>query len=196
MRQRQKPIEPLTPAEVDALIAAASRRAPTGIRNRALIAVLYFAGLRASEALALLPRDLDLDAGAVRVHSGKGGKARTVGLNLAAQAHLERWLDVRRQRGISTRRPLFCTLAGGPLSDRYCRQFLGRYAAKAGIEKRVHPHGLRHSHAAYLAGQRLPMNVIQKQLGHSSLATTGQYLDSIAPAEVIEAVANLEWPAA
>ena len=192
MRKRQKPIEPLTPAEVEALIQAASRRAPTGLRNRALIAVLYFAGLRISEALALAPRDLDLEAGSINVRRGKGGRQRTVGLNGAAQAHLDRWLDRRRDLGI-TRGPIFCTLAGGKLSDRYVRQALSRYAAKAGISKRCHPHGLRHSHAAYLAMQGIPAHVIQRQLGHSSLATTGVYLDSIAPAEVIEAVRDLEW---
>lgn len=113
-RKRQKAIEPLSPTEVEALMAAASRRAPTGIRNKSLIALLYFSGLRISEALSLVPRDLDLYVGSVRVRRGKGGKQRTVGLNMAAQAHLDRWLDTRRERGISSRRPLFCTLAGGP----------------------------------------------------------------------------------
>ena len=93
------------------------------------------------------------------------------------------------------RRPVFCTPAGGPLSDRYVRQALGRYGEKAGIEKRVHPHGLRHSHAAHLAASGVPVHVIQKQLGHSSLAVTGFYLDSIAPAEVVAAVRDLEWTA-
>ena len=190
-RKRQKAIEPLTPSEVEALMQAANRRAPTGIRNRALVAVLYYAGLRVSEALALLPKDLELDSGAIRVRHGKGGRQRTVGLNAAAQAHLERWLDVRRERGL--RGPVFCTLRAGPLSDRYVREFLTRYAAKAGIDKRVHPHGLRHSHAAHLAAQHVPVNLIQKQLGHASLATTGVYLDSIAPAEVVAAVRDLEW---
>jgi len=188
MKKRQKAIEPLRPEEVAELLKAASGRAPTGIRNRALLAVLYYAGLRVGEALALELRDLDLEAGTINVRRGKGSRQRTVGLNPAALAHLERWLDRRRDLGFNGRRPIFCTLQGEPLSARYVRQALARYAERAGIEKRVHPHGLRHSHAAHLAMAGVPVHVIQKQLGHSSLATTGLYLDEIAPAEVVDAV--------
>jgi len=192
-RPRQKAIELLIPLEVAALIEAASRRAPTGIRNKALIAVLYFAGLRVSEALALCPRDIDLEAGSITVRRGKGGKQRTVGLNPAAVAYLERWVDHRQRRGINGKAPIFCTLQGTPLSPRYVRQALNRYAEKAEIEKRVHPHGLRHSHAAYLAQNGVPVNLIQQQLGHTSLATTGDYLNSIAPVEAVRAVSGLDW---
>jgi integrase len=68
-----------------------------------------------------------------------------------------------------------------------------RLAAKAGIEKRVHPHGLRHTHAAELAREGVPMNVIQAQLGHSSLATTSRYLAHVAPQHVVEAMKAREW---
>jgi site-specific recombinase XerD len=68
----------------------------------------------------------------------------------AAFALLERWVDRRRALGLSGRRPVFCTLAGEPLDTSYVRRFLPRLAAKAGVEKRVHPHGLRHAHAAEL----------------------------------------------
>ena len=79
-RQRRRPIDILTPDEVQVLIATASNRAPSGIRNRALIAVLYFSGIRLAEALALLPRDIDLDAGEINVRCGKGGRQRLVPL--------------------------------------------------------------------------------------------------------------------
>jgi site-specific recombinase XerD len=67
----------------------------------------------------------------------------------------------------------------------YVRDMLKRKAARAGIEKRVHPHGLRHTHAAELVREGVPMNVIRDQLGHTSLATTDRYLRNVAPADVI-----------
>lgn len=192
--KRKRPIEPLTPEEVEALLQAASRRAPTGIRNRALIAVLYYGGLRIGEALALLPRDIDMDDGRLNVRRGKGAKQRIVGLNQAAAAHVERWMATRREREIAhSGEPLFCTLEGRSLDPRYVRQFLERYADRAKIEKRVHPHGLRHSHAAHLAERGVPMHKIQKQLGHESLATTGRYLDSLGATGVVSTVRDLEW---
>jgi integrase len=73
------------------------------------------------------------------------------------------------------------------------RALFKRLAKKAGIEKRCHPHGLRHSLAAELAREGLPLNLIQQQLGHCSLATTSRYLDHIAPAELINAMQSRKW---
>ena len=141
------PAEPLTAEEVSLLLRGCSLRAPTGIRNRALIAVMYRAGLRVSEALALRPADVNTADGTLRVLHGKGDKARTVGLDSGALDAVARWADRRREYGFRNG-PLFCTLDGGPLSAGYVRDMLKRQRAKAGIEKRVHPHGLRHTHAA------------------------------------------------
>jgi site-specific recombinase XerD len=176
-----------------ALLRACSARAPTGIRNRALIAVLYRGGLRISEALALLPKDVDPSQGTLTVLHGKGDRRRTVGMDPAAFALLERWLDRRNTLGLSGRRPIFCTLAGEPLDSSYVRRLLPRLAAKAGVDKRVHPHGLRHAHAAELAAEGVPVNVVQQQLGHGSLATTDRYLRHIAPAERVAAMRAREW---
>jgi len=190
---RRFPAELLSPEEVRGLLRACSSRAPTGIRNRALIAVLYRGGLRISEALALRAKDVDQAAGTVTVLHGKGDQRRTVGMDPAAFALLERWLDKRRALGLSGRRPIFCTLGGEPLDSSYVRRLLPRLAAKAGIEKRVHAHGLRHAHAAELAAEGLPVNVVQQQLGHGSLATTDRYLRHIAPRERVEAMQRREW---
>ncbi|MBK7949137.1 MAG: tyrosine-type recombinase/integrase [Deltaproteobacteria bacterium] len=162
------PAEILTPAEVAQLFRSCSNRAPTGIRNRALITVLYRAGLRISEALALKPKDVDRDAGTIRVLHGKGDRARVTGIDLASFAAIDRWLDKRKELGLTGRSPLFCTLQGDPIDPSYVRHWMRRLATKAGIEKRVHAHGLRHSHAADLASERHPINVIQAQLGHSN----------------------------
>jgi site-specific recombinase XerD len=191
-RDQRLPGEPLTGAEVQALLSGCSSRAPTGIRNRALIITMYRAGLRLGEALALKPSDINPDRGTVRILHSKGDHDRTVSLDAGAMALVQRWADKRRELGFRNG-PLFCTLAGGKLSDRYVRDMLQRVKARAGIEKRVHPHGLRHSHAAELVEEGVPVNVIQQQLGHANLATTDVYLRHIAPAAVIAMGRNRTW---
>lgn len=111
-QSRKRPPEVLTEQEVRALIGACSNRAPTGIRNRALIASMWRCGLRVGEALALEPRDVDLDAGTLRIRHGKGDRSRTVGLDGQAQALIARWMDRRQRLGINGRRRLFSKLDG------------------------------------------------------------------------------------
>ena len=190
---RTFPVEVLTEDEVKALIRASSNRAPTGVRNRALITVMYRAGLRLSEALTLRPKDIDAEAGSVTVLHGKGGKRRVVGLDPGSMAILLRWVDKRHQYGLTGRSPLFCTLQGRPLHPSYVRTLLHRLGTKAGIEKRVHPHGLRHTMAFELMWEGVPAPVIQQQLGHTSLATTQRYLDHIAPKELVETMQRREF---
>jgi site-specific recombinase XerD len=192
---RRFPPETLSEAEVSALIRAASGRAPTGVRNRALIVVLYRGGLRVFEALGLHVRDVDVETGTIRVRHGKGDHSRIVGIDPAAASLIGRWLEVRRARGIPRSAPLFCTLRGRRLHDRYVRAVLPRLARRAGIDKRVHPHGLRHTHAAALAREGVPVNVIQAQLGHRSLATTDRYLRHIAPEELVRRMRQRTWQA-
>lgn len=177
---RTFPPEILTPDEARALLYAPSTRAPTGLRNRALIAVMYGGGLRLAEALALKPADVNYSAGEIRVLHGKGDKPRTAGIDQGALGHIARWLDKRQALGIRSR-VLFCTLDGDPLDPRYVRQMLQRYARRAGIEKRVHPHGLRHTHAAELEQSGFTVSEVQQQLGHTSLNTTSVYLSHISP---------------
>jgi site-specific recombinase XerD len=187
------PAEILAADEVRALIRACSNRAPTGVRNRALLVLLYRAGCRITEALRLRPKDLDRAAGIVTVLRGKGGMRRTIGLDPGAFAVVERWLDVRAKRGISGRAPIICTLQGKPVASAYVRALMPRLARRAGIEKRTHAHGLRHTHAAELALEGHPMNLIQAQLGHTSLATTSRYLAHVAPAQLIAAMRARTW---
>ncbi|MBL9001726.1 MAG: tyrosine-type recombinase/integrase [Phycisphaerae bacterium] len=190
---RTLPPEVLTDGEVQALLGTLSRRSPTGVRNRALIAVLYRSGLRLSEALSLLPKDLDLDAGQIRVLRGKGGRSRIVGIDPGASAIVHAWLAVRAAERLGRDTPLFCSLNGLRLTTAYIRRRLPVLARRAGIEKRVHAHGLRHTHAAQLRAEGVDIGIISKQLGHSSIATTVRYLDHIAPVAVIEAVRGRAW---
>jgi integrase/recombinase XerD len=204
------PPEPLTQDEVNRIIRACGCRYPTGIRNAALFTLLYHGGLRISEALALKPKDLDVRTCQVTVLHGKNDEYRIIGLNPGTVAVIERWLDRRKTIGLTGRHPLFCTIssgaatgfgtrprrAGARLSDRYVRQALNRAAARAGVEKRVHPHGLRHSHAAELIMHGVPVTEIRDQLGHANISTTDAYLRRIAPADRLARLRALDWGAA
>jgi site-specific recombinase XerD len=191
---RRRPPEVLTEVEAIALIRACSTRAPTGVRNRALIAVLWRSGLRISEALSLELRDIDLEAGSIRVRHGKGDRSRTVGVDEQTAALLARWIDRRRKLSPGARAPVFCTLQGGRIDSSYVRRLLPRLATKAGIERRVHAHGLRHTYAAELAREGAAINVIRDALGHTSLAVTDRYLRDVAPMHVIDTMRARRWP--
>ena len=190
------PAEVLTSREVEGLLAGCSNRAPTGIRNRALLLTLYRCGLRISEALALMPKEVDIDNATLLVLHGKGDRSRQLAFDSSVVDAMARWIDTRKALGYNGRgtTPLFCTLKGGAVSSVYVRQVLGRLAAKAGIEKAVRPHGLRHSFASELCEEGVPLNVISKALGHSNSATTARYLDHIQPTQVLDTMRARVWP--
>jgi integrase/recombinase XerD len=190
---RKFPAEPLSPGEVTAILGKCSRRAPTGVRNRAMLTLLYRSGLRVSEVLALRPSDVDVGRHSIRLLDTKSGKPQTRGFHPSAEDALARWLDVRRSLGFRNGR-LFCTLQGTPLSDDYVRNMLRRLAAKAGVEKRVHPHGLRHTFAVELEQAGTPATVISKLLGHSSVAVTARYLDHLTNGQAVTALESAKLP--
>jgi site-specific recombinase XerC len=103
-------------------MAACSSTSASGIRNRALIALLYRSGLRLSEALDLYPKDVDFGRGAIRVLNGKGGKSRVSGIDPGALAILQRWVEVRANFGHNGSKPLFCTASGERVSNAYIRR--------------------------------------------------------------------------
>jgi site-specific recombinase XerD len=191
------PIEVLTPQEVDALLRACGRGL-AGWRNRALITTMYRGGLRISEALALMPKDVDLTTGRVTILRGKGSKRRVIALDPGACAIVAKWMDVRAKLEIPRAAPMFCVISqptmGQPVGSPYVRELLKKLAVKAGIEKRVHPHGLRHSYASYLADQGVPLKTIQAMLGHSTSAITDRYMHDLNPAAHLDTVRALEWP--
>lgn len=197
---KRYPAEPLTEAEAERLIAAVGGRGALGARNRALVALLWRSGLRVSEALALKPADVDTAAGTINVRRGKGGKARVAVIDGRALGHVRAWLGVRASLGLNGRQPVFCSVAQGttrepgrPLDSSYVRRLLPKLGEAAGIDKRVHAHGLRHTHATELVGAGVPLHVIAGQLGHASTATTDAYLGKIAPAERIAAMRAAGW---
>lgn len=182
--------------EIQRLIAACSRRAPTGKRNAAMIAVAWRCGLRASELTALQVKDVDLDEGRLTVQSGKGGKRRVVGLDSGTAAMIERWLVARRKLRVSRNAPLFCTLRGGAIDTSYLRHLVKRLSRRAGIERRVHPHALRHRFAVDLIQDGADLLVVQRALGHASAATTSTYLSRIGADDSISFVRGRSWETA
>ena len=187
------PAEILTGDEVRRILDAISQTSSFGIRNRALITVMYRSGLRHSEALDLMPKDVDLEAGSITVLHGKGDRRRTVGIDAGATPVIHPWIERRASLAFTHNEPLFCTLRGTRMSNSYLRSVLPQYAERAGIAKRVHPHGFRHTHAYELAMEKVEMPIIQRQLGHSSLATTDRYLNHIAPRQVIDTIGKRNW---
>lgn len=194
---RRFPAEVLTSDEVYALMDACGR-GHAGLRNRALIMMFWRCGLRCSEALGLYPKDVDLDRGLVTVLHGKGDKRRVVSFNTAAAAVFEKWERDRRALGLAGRQPYFCVISrpttGAPLHSGQVRETLKELAERAGIEKRVHPHGLRHTYAAYLMDRGVPIHEIQAMLGHASLAVTERYVSHLNPAQVLQRMRELDWP--
>jgi len=192
----RRSIDILSPGDVDALVRACSRRYPTGRRNAALISVLYGCGTRLGETLSILPKDVDLADGFIRLQTTKGDRPRTVGINSGVAAIIKLWLDARSALpNLKTPKssPIFCSLRGAQLDQSYIRKLLPRLAKKAGVEGRVHAHCFRHSRAHALSMEGMPIATIQRILGHESLATTSIYLDHVSPHDVISAMQAIEW---
>ena len=167
---------PLGLDEVGRLIEAPDRSTSTGLRDRAILEVLYGAGLRVSELTGLDVDDLDVEGGSVRV-VGKGGKEREVPIGRHAQHAVGAYLSRARPSlvGQRTRGALFLNTRGGRLSRQSCAKLLAVHATRAGIERRVSPHDLRHSFATHLLEGGADVRVVQELLGHASVATTQIY---------------------
>ena len=160
-----------------------------GCRLRGLIVLLWRAGLRISEALALQESDLDRSRGAVLVRRGKGGKRREVGMDRWAWEQLDPWLGIRRQLPIGA---VLCVIHGPTAGRRWeaaaARKQLHHATSAAGVRRRFAPHQLLHAHAVEMAHEGVPLVVIQRQLGHANLGITSVYLQGIDSSEIISTV--------
>lgn len=201
---RKYPPEPLTNAEALALLAAIRTRTPKGkpdpigIRNVALVTLLWRTGLRVSEALDLRPHHIDFGARRVTVLHGKGDKRRTVGIDAGALMALQPWLMERAVLNVDPLAPLFCTVQlpgrGNRIHSAYVRDVLKKYAKLARIPKRVHPHTFRHSLACAMIEEGFGLTDVQAQLGHSNPATTAIYLRGLGADAAFTKVAARMWP--
>src|SRR5215218_5609895 len=166
----------LRPGEVESLIEAPEGDGPLIPRDRAILELLYAAGLRVSELVGLDWPDVDLSARMVRV-MGKGSKERMVPFGRPAADALRRWLErweTVRAAG-DDGQPVFLNRRGTRLSDRDVRRVIDRWVDAAAVARGVHPQTLRHTFATHLLEGGADLRAIQELLGHSSLSTTQKY---------------------
>jgi integrase len=181
---------PPDPPTVEEIVAV-MRQAGDGVRRppTSLDLLLWRAGLRINEALTVTEHDLEPRAGSVLVRHGKGGRRGEVGMDSWGWDHLRPWLELRLAMPVG---PLLCVIDGPTRGRRWAsdsaRAQLRRVASKAGVRRRFAPHQLRHTHAVELAHEGVPLNVIQRQLGHTNLGVTSIYLQGIDNAEIIATV--------
>jgi integrase/recombinase XerD len=175
-RKRRRLPRTLSPSEAERLIDAAAGTTPRSLRDRALVELLYGAGLRVGEAVGLGKTDVDLDRRLVRA-TGKGDKERIVPLGRPAAEALRRYLARGRPHLDRRHRPeLFLNAKGGGLTRAGVFLILRRLAEKARLDpERVHPHLLRHSFATHLLEGGADLRSVQEMLGHADLSTTELY---------------------
>lgn len=166
----------LSAAEVARMIQAAGGKTPLEIRDRAIVELLYASGLRVSELCHARLENLDLDQGFIRV-IGKGNKQRLVPVGSGARQALRRYLEAGRPElvGKKTGGEIFISVRGRRLTNQRVWQLLGELARRAGLEKAVHPHMLRHSFATHLLQGGADLRIIQEMLGHADISTTQVY---------------------
>ena len=174
----------LTVDGVTVLMEAPDIATPTGVRDRAVLELLYATGCRCSEVVGLDMKDIDFSDGTAKV-LGKGSKERMVFFGSKARKALTAYLPLRQSwragggrrgpGGVGADEPLLCNQRGGRLSDRSVRRMVGVYVRKAAIQAGVTPHALRHSFATHLLDQGADLRDIQELLGHASLRTTQRY---------------------
>jgi integrase/recombinase XerD len=167
----------LSESEVEALLHASDATTPTGLRDRAMVELMYATGLRVSELVNLEAAAVNLRQGVLRVR-GKGSKERLVPMGEEAQHWLEAYVQQARPvlAGGQPAAALFLVRGGSPPSRQQFWNIVKRLAAVAGIEPaRVSPHGLRHSFATHLLNHGADLRALQMLLGHSSLSTTQIY---------------------
>jgi len=162
----------LSTDDVDRLLAMPDLSDPAGIRDRAMIEVLYATGLRVSELVGLRVDGVNLESGFVRC-LGKGSKERVVPLGGSACAAVRTYLKSARAAFPSD--TLFLTSRGSPLDRIEFWRILKGYAAKAGIRKNISPHVLRHSFATHLLERGADLRAVQMMLGHAEISTTQIY---------------------
>ena len=163
----------LTEEEMNRLLAAPDTSTDEGIRDRAMLELMYAAGLRVSELVGLKRSDLNLDAGLVVCH-GKGSKERRVPIGKSAIHWLQQHAAARSRSGHANKSQLFLSSSGAPLTRQFAWAMLKRYSASLGL-RHVSPHTLRHSFATHLLQRGADSRSVQALLGHSDISTTQIY---------------------
>ena len=168
--------ETLNEKQVARLIESVGPSDPLGVRDRAMLELLYASGLRVSELCGLRLEALHLEEGFLRV-TGKGNKTRLVPLGSRAREALAAYLATERPRLVAkkTGGEVFLSIRGKKLTNQRIWQLVKQYAARAGLESNVYPHILRHSFATHLLAGGADLRIIQEMLGHADISTTQIY---------------------
>ena len=168
--------ETLSREEVQSLLAAAAGKTALEIRDRAIFELLYASGLRVSELCGARLENLDLEKGFIRV-VGKGNKQRLVPVGSSARDALDRYLRLGRPElvGKRTGGEVFLSVRGRKLTNQRIWQLLVALGKRAGLQKEIHPHMLRHSFATHLLEGGADLRIIQEMLGHADISTTQIY---------------------
>ncbi len=168
--------QPLSPLEMERLLAAPIGKDELSLRDRAILELLYASGLRISELCQSRLEHLDLEEGIIRV-TGKGNKTRLVPVGQSALNALTDYLSTARPKLLSPKSgaAIFLSVRGHPLTPARIWQLVQHYSKQAGLAESVHPHQLRHSFATHLLSGGADLRIIQEMLGHASIATTQIY---------------------
>jgi integrase/recombinase XerC len=176
-RKSQKLPHFLSTDEVSRLLGAPQGQTPQAVRDRAMLEVLYSAGLRVSELVGLSDGDIDFAAGVVRVR-GKGRRERLAPIGSYAIRALRAWLAVRElspREKTGREAPVFTNRFGTRLTTRSVARMLEKHIRTTGLDSRTSPHTLRHSFATHLLDRGADIRSVQELLGHKSLVTTQIY---------------------
>jgi integrase/recombinase XerD len=163
----------LNQAEIESLLAQPDVSTETGLRDKAILELMYASGLRVSEVVTLQISDIDLDAG-ILTCKGKGSKTRRVPVGSSAVEWLKSYLALRRKKENIEVQNLFVTPSASPLNRQGIFLFIKEYAKKCGLAD-VSPHTLRHSFATHLVQNRADIRSVQQMLGHADISTTQIY---------------------
>ena len=166
----------LSREEIELLLKAPDIRKPIGVRDAAMLELLYAAGLRVSELINLKLQDINLEAGFVRIF-GKGSRERIVPIGSHAREKVSTYLKTVRSRRLkqTTSPYLFIARAARPMTRQGFWKLLRRYALQAGLKKKITPHSLRHSFASHLLEGGADLRAVQVMLGHVDISTTQIY---------------------
>lgn len=159
--------------EIEQLFSVPDTSTEIGLRDRAILELMYASGLRVSEAVGLQMTDIDLDAG-VLTCKGKGSKTRRVPVGKSAVEWLKSYMALRRKKENIEIRNIFVSYLGKPITRQDIHKFIKEYAEKAGLED-VSPHTLRHSFATHLIQNSADIRSVQQMLGHADISTTQIY---------------------
>jgi integrase/recombinase XerD len=185
-RNRKRLPKFLTEDEVEAIVAIPNMRYFTGERNRVLLNFYLNTGARLSEGIDVKWTDIDLNSGSIYIVDGKGGKDRVIWIGGEYLTELQHW-RTRQGQQLGRCEFVFTTHKGGQLQPRYIEQMVNNYRDRAGLEKHITPHMLRHTFATRYLEKTKNIRKVQEALGHTDVSTTMVYTH-VVPGDIMDMI--------